>query len=402
MHNLSKIKVFRILLMLTYPLAIVFVYPFVLMKKKNSSGYFFFFDRYVIGGAQKVHIDILNSIPEIYKQVYFTRYSPDNKLKKEFYSLPQTVCKDIHIWCDYLLLRLFTVHYYAFYLNRHSNAVVFSSNSTFFYDMLFFMSRKIKAVELLHNFTYGNNGMEFFGLANYKYLDYRTVVDGATRNNIKEQYAQYNIPASYAGRIRLIEPGVTVPEETDKDFGLPLKVLYAGRGGAQKRIHLLSEIAEKAIKAELPLEFHFAGTMMDELSDYVKEHSVIHGEISTQDEMYKLYRQSHALLMTSAYEGFPMLIKEGMANACIPVVTALEGNKMHLKQEVNALLIEHPEDEQNVVSTGLKHLERLINNPDELRQLSDDCYKYAKTHFDKAVFTAKYREFLQKEVWNRS
>ena len=46
--------------MLTYPMAIVFVYPFVLMKKKNSSGYFFFFDRYVIGGAQKVHIDILN------------------------------------------------------------------------------------------------------------------------------------------------------------------------------------------------------------------------------------------------------------------------------------------------------------------------------------------------------
>ncbi len=380
--------------MLSYPLALVFVYPFALLKKKNPTGYFFFFDRYVIGGAQKVHIDILNSIPEIHKQVYFTRFSPDNKLKNDFYSIPGTDCRDIHIWCDYLLLRLFTVHYYSFYLNRHKNAVVFSSNSTFFYDMLFFIKKEIITTELLHNFTFGSNGMEFFGLANYKYLNYRTVVDAATQNNIAEQYKQYNIPSSYTDNIRLIEPGVTVPEKTTKDFSLPLKVLYAGRGGAQKRIHLLNEIAERALKAQLPIEFHFAGTMMDELSDYVKEHSVIHGEISTQTEMYRLYLQSHVLLMTSAYEGFPMLIKEGMANGCVPIVTALDGNKMHLKQEENALLIEQPEDEGNVVATGLAHLERLANNTTELEQLSGRCYEYAKTNFDISVFTGKYRSFL--------
>lgn len=394
MHNLTKIKIFRLLLMLTYPLALALVYPFALFKRKNESGYFFFLDRYVIGGAQKVHIDILNAIPEIHKQVYFTRLSTNDKLKDEFFNIPGTACRDIHIWCDYLFLRLFTVHYYTFYINRHKKAVVFSSNSTFFYDMLYFLNKRVITTELLHNFTYGNNGMEFFGLANYKYLNYRTVVDGATLNNITAQYKENHIPASYANRIKLIEPGVIVPEKTEKDFALPLKVLYAGRGGAQKRIPLLDAIATKALKQGLPIEFHFAGTMMDELTDYVKEHSVVHGEISTQAAMYDLYSKCHVLLMTSAYEGFPMLIKEGMANGCIPVVTALEGNKMHLRNEENALLIERPEDEENVVVRGLEHLCRLANNTGELQSLSENCYQYAKANFDKSVFTDKYRTFL--------
>jgi len=378
----------------TYPVALVFVYPLVLLKPKNKSRYFFFFDRYVIGGAQKVHIDILNSLSGIYKQVYFTRYSTNDKLKNNFYSIPDTDCKDIHIWCDYLLLRLFTVHYYAFYINRHKNAIVFSSNSTFFYDMLFFLKNNSVKTELLHNFTFGNNGMEFFGLANYKYLDYRVVVDAATKNNITEQYRQYNIPGAYTGKILLIEPGVAVPEKMNKDYALPLKVLYAGRGGVQKRITLLKEIAVRAMRKRLPVEFHFAGTMMDELTDDVKKQSIIHGEISTQQAMYRLYQQCHVVLMTSAYEGFPMLIKEGMANGCVPVVTALDGSKMHLRHKENGALIEQPEDEEYVIESGLAHLEYLAGNAMELQSLSQASYEYARAHFDMVVFTASYRSFL--------
>lgn len=242
--------------------------------------------------------------------------------------------------------------------------------------------------------------MEFFGLANHKQLDYRLCVDSATVNNIKKQYAENNIPDTYNKRIVLIEPAVDVPQKIDKDFTPPLKVLYAGRGGAQKRIYLLDKIATASIEKNLPIEFHFAGTMMDELSDYVKQRSVIHGEINTQKAMYALYQQCHALLMTSAYEGFPMLIKEGMANGCIPVVTALEGNKMHLSHNKNALLIDDPENEQHVIESGLAHLKWLSENTTELKQLSERCYLYAAKHFDRNIFTDKYRTLLTKTVFD--
>lgn len=393
MHNLLKIKIFRIALWITYPISLIIIYPFVLFRKKNKSHLFFFFDRYVIGGAQRIHLDILKSINEAQKQVFFTRKSDNDSLKTEFYNLPNTNNRDIHIWCDYLLFRLFSVHYFAFYINRHYNSHVFSSNSTFFYDMLPFLKSRVIKSELLHNFTFGKKGMEFFGLANVNYLDHRIVYDSFTLSNIKKQYADNRI-RSLLSRIMFIEPGVEIPATPKKEFKLPLAILYAGRGGPQKRIHLINKICEFCFDKQLPVSFHFAGTMTDELSEAVKAHSTIHGQVSNPSKMYEIYSFCHIILMTSAYEGFPMFIKEGMACGCVPVVTALEGNKMHLTSGINCLLIDAIEDEQQVIALGIDQIKKLTEDLDLLKKLSDNAYAYAKANFSKERFNNKYRKLL--------
>src|SRR5205823_6593864 len=109
----------------------------------------------------------------------------------------------------------------------------------------------------------------------------------------------------------------------------------------------------------------------------------LHGEISKQAEMYELYTESHVVLMTSAYEGFPMLIKEGMACGCVPVVTALEGNKTHLRHGENALLIENVTDEKAVVAGGIQHIRSLVEDSSLLTRLSREVYRYAAVYFDK-------------------
>ena len=395
MHNLTKIKIFGLLLRLTRPVSWLILYPASLLKKKNPGHLFFFFDRYCIGGAQRVHLDILNSIRNQPKQVYFTRYSPDDIFKKEFYDIPATQSRDIHTWCDNLLFRLFTVHYYAFYINRHPAAHVFGANSTFFYDLLPFLKKKVICTELLHNFTYGKKGMEFFGLVNHARLHNRIVVDASTRENIIQQYAAYGIDEKFASRILLIEPGVNIPPDPlEKKYNLPLQVLYAGRGGAQKRVWLVSRIAAHFIGESLPVQFHFAGPVQAELTGITREHSVIHGEVKGS-EMPALYAQCQVLILTSAYEGFPMVIKEAMANGCVPVVTALEGNKTHLKNGQNALLIEAVTDEAAVVQQGIEQLNSLIA-PDtsRLQQLSAAAREYAKKHFSKDAFIQAYRNLL--------
>ncbi|HEY0579226.1 MAG TPA: glycosyltransferase [Candidatus Nitrosocosmicus sp.] len=372
----------------------IIIYPLILIKKKNKSGLFFFFDRYSIGGAQRIHIDILSSVEDINKLVYFTRKSVNKSLKETFYSLPNTQCRDIHKWCDYLLLRPFTVHYYAFYLNRHNNACVLGANSTFYYDLLPFLNNHIKKYELLHNFTHGKKGMEFFGLANYNYLDLRFIYDTYTFNNIEKQYAQYEIPNEFLERIRFIEPGVDIPGKINKEFKFPIKILYAGRGGVQKRINLLNKIAVECIERKWPVQFHFAGTMISELNEKVKQNSVIHGEISDKTAMNNIYEQTHIILMTSAYEGFPMLIKEGMAYGCVPLVTALEGNKMHLKHRFNSLLIEAVENGTSVINEGVELIGELIKNMHLLINLSEEAYSYAKEKFKKQLFIEQYRKYL--------
>lgn len=397
MHNLTKIKIFRFLLICTYPFAFIFLYPFALGRKKNSSPLFFFFDRYAMGGAQRIFLDILNSVTNVHKQVYFTRRSADDTLKQLFYSIPETESRDIHFWCDNLLFRLFSVHYWCFYINRHKQAHVFSSNSTFFYDMLPFLKKEFCKTELLHNFTYGKMGMEFFGLANHQYLSFRIVYDNLTLQNIKRQYADNKVDDSYHTRVLFIEPGVQIDPPAEKNMDTPLKVLYAGRGGVQKRVWLISKIAEHFIRANQPVEFHFAGNMEGDLSPFVIEHSTLYGRVSDEKKMQDIYRNCHVILLTSAYEGFPMVIKEGMANGCVPVVTALEGNKTHLVNNSNALLIDDIEDEEAVVKQGIEKINLLLQNKDLHRQLAANCRNYAEAHFNKKLFEERINAFLTKQ-----
>ena len=84
MHNITKIKIFRALLWIIYPIALIFVYPFAQFKGKKKSSLFFFLDRYAIGGAQRVYLEILESVNDIQKTVFFTRKSEDNKLRNDF------------------------------------------------------------------------------------------------------------------------------------------------------------------------------------------------------------------------------------------------------------------------------------------------------------------------------
>ncbi|MFI5155194.1 MAG: glycosyltransferase family 4 protein [Chitinophagales bacterium] len=385
---------FRLLLWLTFIPSLVMIYPFVLFKKKNRSHLFFFFDRYSIGGAQRVHLDILDTVRDLPKQVYFTRKSLNKKLKDAFYLFPNTENRDIHFWCDNLLFRLFSVHYFAHYLNRHTHATLLGANSTFFYDMLPFLKKKIFSIELLHNFTYGNNGMEFFGLANYKWLDRRMVIDGFTKNNIRNQYIESKIDDAWYERVELVEFGVDVPTELTKDYSSPLKIIYSGRGGPQKRIWLIDRVASYFIKTRLPVSFYFVGPVENELSELVKSGSIVYGEISDRQELNRIYADGQVLLMTSAYEGFPVVIKETMAYGCVPLVTALEGNKTHLTEGRNALLIEEILDEENLIAIAKEKIQFLLNQHSELERLSRNAYDYAKRHFTKTFFYKKYKDLL--------
>jgi glycosyltransferase involved in cell wall biosynthesis len=394
MHNITKIKLFRILLRITYLPSLIIMYPLALFRKKSESGLFFFFDRYAMGGAQRIHLDILKSIPEPEKQVFFTRFSSNTVFREEFYAVPKAFCLDVHVWCDYLVLRLFSVHYFSFYINRHSSALVFGANSTFFYDMLPFINKKIIRTELLHNFTFGKNGMEFFGLKNYSYLDYRIVYDYYSKSNIEKQYADFHIDPVFLRRILFIEPGVDIPLEKKKSFNPPLKIICAGRGGPQKRIWLVNQIAEELIDRHVAVEFHFAGTMVNELSEKLKAHTVIHGEIGDTGKMAALMAESEIALLTSSYEGFPMFIKETMANGCIPVVTALPGNLMHLKDRFNSMLIHEILDETKLVQEGIQIILVLAGDRNLCIQLSEEAYNYAKQHFNRDEFIKAYRKLL--------
>ena len=89
-----------------------------------------------------------------------------------------------------------------------------------------------------------------------------------------------------------------------------------------------------------------------------------------------------------------MVIKEGMINGCIPLVTALEGNLMHLKNGENALLIDAIEEESLVIAQGIDQIKWMVDHQPSIPSFSRRAYDYAATTFDKKKFQSIYRSFL--------
>ena len=162
----------------------------------------------------------------------------------------------------------------------------------------------------------------------------------------------------------------------------------------KKRIYLINRMAEYCIANNKPVKFHFVGTMEDQLSDVVKQNSVMHGSVSTQTAMYEIYEQCDVLIITSWFEGFSMVVKEAMVNKGIPLVTALDGFKTRLTHLQNALLIDDPQNEEHVVQKGLELILFLVENPEERKRLSLAAYNYGAAHFDIKIFAEKYHAFF--------
>jgi glycosyltransferase involved in cell wall biosynthesis len=138
-------------------------------------------------------------------------------------------------------------------------------------------------------------------------------------------------------RIVHIPFGIEIPENPPlkkreiKGLGSVLRIAYCGRlSFHQKRIQDLATIINRCHANNLPVEFHIAGAGPDEKEFF---ESIIvpfeggrvhrHGFL-TNSEVLNLLERSDVLLMTSDFEGLPVVLLEGISRACIPVVTKIQ------------------------------------------------------------------------------
>ena len=104
------------------------------------------------------------------------------------------------------------------------------------------MSKKSIRIELLHNFTFGKKGMEFFGLKNYHLLNYRIVYDYYTKDNIEKQYKAYQIDPEFMKCVLFIEPGVDYSAGNKEVLYATSKNYMRRQRRRQKRIRLVNRL----------------------------------------------------------------------------------------------------------------------------------------------------------------
>ena len=382
----------------------IIMFPFVLLGKLVALIYplqeeydvFFFFPGFAIGGAERVNAEIVKSVSDKKVIIFFTKNSPNDGMR-HFFELPHVTIREINFWTDKKWMYWGNLMYRGIcsaYINRQKRkTTVFIGQCNFAYKLTPHIRRDIKINELIHMY---DPRFTWVWAPFIQFIDTRIIVGEVFKTKFAKCYREAGIPEKYLDRLKIIFYRLEFLPDSfhERNFELPLKVYYAGRGGPQKRVWIIVDIIKQCRALNLPVSFKLAGPIQDELPDDLIQDGTYVGELQGGKEMYDFHKANDILLMTSAWEGFPLVIMEAMAFGAIPLVSNIDAIPEHIKHGENGYLLEHTIDENAMAKEAVNLISSLVKNRNELSINSQKGFQYASIHFGAKVFEEQYREIM--------
>jgi glycosyltransferase involved in cell wall biosynthesis len=375
--------------------------PFVLYGKWKASrqplpeeyDLICFFTTHGVGGAEKVNADVVTCIPGKKILVLFCKKTAE-PATLHLFKHPHVTILDISRFTHRAqsISNFIYRGIYAYHINRQKKKpVVFIGQCNFGYKLLPHLRKDIRKTELIHITE------KKFARVTYPFIpliDRRVMLAKAIRDVHIGYYRSLGIPERLDERISIVPNMVRMPEAAPvaRSYRGSLNICYAGRGGYQKRLHLTVAIIRRCLEAGLPVNMHFAGDFKEELPQDILESCEYHGVLRAGKEVEDFLRKMDILLMTPAFEGFPLIIMEAMANGVIPIATGVNAIPEHIVTGKNGFLIDQPDDETHVVEQGFRHIAHVCAHRHLLPEISANSRAYVREHFSTERFTRGYAE----------
>ncbi|OAI07546.1 glycosyltransferase family 4 protein [Methylomonas methanica] len=360
------------------------------VRKKN--GIHFFFPFYHMGGAEKVHSQIVSSIADQNPYIYIMGLSADSRYLNEF----KFAGKVINFHGKLAKSKAHKYYYLAKIIaGIGDSSVVFGANTSYFYNILPFLPKTVYKIDLTHAFTDSDNiGYEIYSLAYIDFLDSRIVINEDTQRRFYSLYDKHGVDSKYHQRFKRISNYVEIPNKKPirriNKYGL--KVAYIGRGSPEKRIYLIGKIAS-TLNA-YGFEFYFIGCNEDWVFNEDKNNCIFLGKVLTDEELANLYKSLDVVVMTSYREGSPLALMESMSFGAIPISTNVGGIGEFIIHGSNGFLVENQDNENEIIEDIKNTLLELSSDHYFRSNISNNCYNYAAKHFNKSTFVNNYRALL--------
>jgi glycosyltransferase involved in cell wall biosynthesis len=378
----------------------VFIFPFVVIGRliakfqplKKEYRIFFFFPFYHTGGAEKVHVQIAAAAGGNDCIIYFTKRSADERFLDDF---KKTNCeiKDISKYTDNKWLYFLNLFYRGIvtgYINSQKlQPVVFNGQCNFGYKISPWIKRSINQEELIHSL----NTFSYIRIPFIPFIKKTVMISHKRIEDHKELYKRFKIPMQFVERIVYICNAIPLPSSVKKERSFhPFRILYSGRPGPEKRIHLIIEMAKQLHNENI--QFEFLGDMSSLIKSSDHPYIKFHGNIKDDEKINSIYANAHLLLITSTTEGFPMVVMEAMVNGCAIIATPVGDIPYHVKNNINGFLFNSIDDESIIIKEGREKIEWLKNNSAEWKNISENNIQYAAEHFSIKQFNSAYKNIL--------
>lgn len=393
-QKFSKKKILKSLI--KFPLIIIFYKILSLsiyfLPKISSTEFICFFPVFHIGGAEKVHSKMIEELKEKNPIVFFTDRSSNNRFKESFYLFSRVVDLKGIPYRNHFLFFIFS-KVISSYLNKFNKLVILTSNSPFFYEMVSDIKEDIKIIDIVHAF---GGGIELVSFPYVNRINKRIIINNHINNLLEKQYLEEFSEITVARllkRVVLLENQVMTPlKPIVKDSGT-FNIVYAGRDSVEKRVYLITRISSEIKKIFPDIKVTFAGASFREISEKYGDIFNVVGPIFLEEEINKLYDNSHITLITSSSEGFPMMIMEAMSRGVIPISVNVGGISSHIVDGENGFLVDNESDDK-IVKSFIEKIQYLKNNKEVLKKISNNAWKYARNNFYQPDYRKKLLKIL--------
>ncbi len=373
----------------------IIIYPIVFLGKiygrirplKTPTSAFLFSPSADLGGAIKVNADIAECIKNKKPLIIFTKKPKNNGFIKLFDGFQ---CLDLGKKIDnkvYHFVNIFYRGVLASWINKSKNVVIFGGECLYFYKMLPHVRKEVKRVELCHLETWFPYSIGFIDL-----ISDRIFSTLKLKEKVIEQYKANNVDEKFYERLHFVENKINIPAYHEVN-NTNLEVVFIGRGSAQKRVHLIAAIAKSMNEKNYPVHFSFVGDVSTKIPANDFPYCKFYGNVKEEEMLNSIYQQSDVLILTSSYEGLPVVVMQMMAYGKVVLSTAVNAIPDYIKHNENGLLIKAT-DEKEIVEEGTELLKTLIDNPSLKNRLGLKSREIAIEKFNGELFCKEFSKFF--------
>ena len=385
-------------------LELIGMFPFVLLGKvagrifklKTKHNVFLFYSWADIGGSIQVNIDIANCIKDAKPLIIFSKKPRNNQFRDRF-DIEGVRIIDLHKYIDnklYHFVNFFFRGVVASWINAAENPVVFGGECMFLYKIVPHVKKETITAELNHYNAWFNYTQELI-----QDIDYRIFSTPQIKRDCEKHYRENGVPEKYFKNLYFIDSTIDIPPLVPV-YNDTLEVIFVGRGSPQKRPDLAARIAQKMGEAKQNVRFSFVGDVEHFIPEAAKPCCKLYGSITDKNVLNELYLKSDVLLLTSLYEGLPIVVMEMMARGKIVVATAIDGVPDYIKHMENGFLLT-AKDEETIVAQGVEYLTMVLEDRALREKLGQQSYKEAVDHFGRDKFCNIYRGILLQNIKNK-
>ncbi|TRX13474.1 glycosyltransferase family 4 protein [Flavobacterium gawalongense] len=355
-----------------------------IVKQKRFKLILFFIPYHHIGGAERVHLEIIKSLK--YKPIVIFDRTDGTVLSKEY-------LKNAHCFFVTNQKRKKILIYLIQIISYLLPLTLFGCNSGFYYQILSKIKNNVTTIDLTHAFSFPEHGMEITSLKYIHLLDNRVVINNKTLEDYQQLYAENNIDDNYLDRFKVIPNGVQIGEfMSDTIFSRfnDFTIGFVGRNSKEKRpevfFELVNCIENSNVKAKV------IGDNFNDFKENYKQVKYFEG-CNSPELVRKEFSEISLLIIPSSREGFPLVIMEAMELG-IPVISINVGSvSEHVINDLNGYLsVDNSESE--FIKFALNKILLLSSNKELYSRLSINAREYAVNNFDLDTFQQKYRSLF--------